>query len=82
MEGVFRSSYKLQKFGKNALMFNALVEELGTNKDAMKMATSAFSDATYKKTSFHIPLGIYLRVFIRYLKYYFKSKMKGKLKQA
>ncbi len=78
----FKSSYSFQKFGKNPLMFNALVEELGSNKDAMKMATSAFSGSTHRKTSFQIPLGIYLRVFVRYLKYYFKSKMKGRSKQA
>ncbi|MBI4167622.1 MAG: geranylgeranyl reductase family protein [Candidatus Aenigmarchaeota archaeon] len=82
MEGVFRSSYKFQKFGKNALMFNALVEELGTNKGDMKIATSAFSGTALKKTSFQIPIGLYLRVFVRYLKSYLKSKIKGKNKPA
>ncbi|MBI1971978.1 MAG: geranylgeranyl reductase family protein [Candidatus Aenigmarchaeota archaeon] len=78
MEKEFRTSYKFQKFGKNAIMFNALVEELSLDKNSMKMATSAFSDATHTTASFQIPLGLYVKVFIRYLRDYLNFKMRRK----
>ncbi|MBI3412674.1 MAG: geranylgeranyl reductase family protein [Candidatus Aenigmarchaeota archaeon] len=82
MEKEFETNYRFQKFGKNAIMFNALVEELSADKNSMKIATSAFSDTTRKTTSFQIPLGLYFKVFVRYLKDYIEFKMKGKYKKA
>ena len=81
MEKEFETNYKFQKFGKNPLMFNALVEELSVDKGSMKIATSAFSDTTSAKTTFKIPLGLYARVFIRYIRDYIRLKTKGKPKR-
>ncbi len=63
----FDTNYKFQRFGKNPAMFNALVETLSRDKDAMKIATSAFMDPKEKRVTFKIPLRVYLRVLLRFV---------------
>lgn len=78
MENEFETNYKFQKFGRNPLMFSALVEELSMDKNSMKIATSAFSNTTRKTAKLQISFGLYFRVFVRYLKDYIKLKLKPK----
>ncbi|MBI4177001.1 MAG: NAD(P)/FAD-dependent oxidoreductase [Candidatus Aenigmarchaeota archaeon] len=74
----FEANYNFQKFGRNPLMFNALVEELSVDARYMKMATSAFYDTTHKAANFRIPLSLYIKVFVRYLKSYVRTKLRPK----
>ncbi|MBI2084978.1 MAG: geranylgeranyl reductase family protein [Candidatus Aenigmarchaeota archaeon] len=74
----FKTSYKFQKFGRNAIMFSALVEELNSDKKSMKIAASSFGDDSTATANLKIPLSLYVKVLIRYIKSYIKMKMRNR----
>ncbi|MFH0890254.1 MAG: NAD(P)/FAD-dependent oxidoreductase, partial [Candidatus Aenigmatarchaeota archaeon] len=71
----FAASYKFQRFGKNPVMFNALIETLSRDKNTMKIATSTFMKPKDKKATFKIPFRMYLRVLFRYISDVIKIKV-------
>ncbi len=70
----FQTSYKFQKFGRNSLMFSALVEELNLDKNSMKLAASSFTDDSTATANLKIPLSLYVKILVRYVKSYIKMK--------
>ncbi len=74
----FRYSYNLQKFGSNAILFNAMVEELSRNEKTMNVAMSSFIDQQKNRYTFGLPAGLYARIILRFFVDYLKSKLPAK----
>ncbi len=77
----FKTSYNFQKFGRNARMFSALVEELNSDEKSMKIAASSFTDNHAATASLKIPAILYVKVLIRYIKSYLKIKIRKQPKR-
>ncbi len=75
--GGFKSSYNFQKFGRNATLFNAMVEELSEDEKMMTAAMSAFMGPHSNSYTFGLPVGVYVKIVIRFIAGCLKSKLRN-----
>ncbi len=74
----FKTSRNLQRFSSNAILFNAMAEELSRNEKMMNLAMSSFIDQRKNRYTFGLPVRLYARVALRFFVDYLKSKLPAK----